>query len=367
MSPEPMPPGPAPGPGGGAVAPLVLWQLDAVRGAAACYIACAHLLRDPLEGLIPGVRILFGFGQEAVIAFFLLSGFVIHWSVAHKPGLRFGAYLRARAVRIYPLLVLTLLVAALVARGQNPPDVRASWPTFLGNLLMLQDAGFVKPGVWVETYAGVLALWSLSYEWWFYMLYFPLGTKLPPGAQARVVAAISLSQALVYLWWPNQASRFLLYFCIWWAGVEFARAKIARQPPNLPALAVPVGTIALVALVLVCDAWRWHAAGHPLSLGTHPILELRHFVAALAIIGAVLLWRRVHWAGFKLFFGGFARIAPWSYALYLLHEPLGVHAHWLDFVSNLPLRAGLDILLVFLLAWLAERYVQSWSRRVFLP
>ncbi len=362
---------PTPEPAGPArpamAAPLLLWQLDAVRGAAACYIACAHLFRDQLGGRVPVLGWLLGFGQEAVIAFFLLSGFVIHWSVAHKPGLRFGAYLRARAVRIYPLFVLTLVVAALVARGQAPPDPRTSWPTFLGNLLMLQDAGFVKPGVWVETYAGTLALWSLSYEWWFYMMYFPLSTRLRPGAQARVVAAISLSQAVIYLVWPNQASRFLFYFCIWWAGVEFARAKLARRAPDRRMLAVPVGAIALVALLLGVGVWRQHTAGIPLALGTHPVLELRHFVAALVIIGVALLWRRASWVGFRPLFGGFVWIAPWSYALYLLHEPLGVHARWLDAVSNPLLRAGFGALLVFGMAWLAERWFQRWCRRVFLP
>jgi peptidoglycan/LPS O-acetylase OafA/YrhL len=362
MTPEPALPS-----GREVVAPRFLWQLDAVRGAAACYIACAPMFREQLDRMVPGLGWLLGFGQEAVIAFFLLSGFVIHWSVAHKPSLGFGAYLRARAVRIYPLFILTLVLAALVAHGQIPSDSRTSWPTFLGNLLMLQDAGFVKPGVWVETYAGTLALWSLSYEWWFYMMYFPLSTRVPPGAQAGVVAALSLSQSVVYLWWPNQASRFLFYFCIWWAGVEFARAKIARRPPDLRAFALPVGTIALVALLLGAGVWHHHAAGVRLSLGTYPVLELRHFVAALVIIGVALVWRRARWVGFRPLLGGFAWIAPWSYALYLLHEPLGMHARWLDFVSNPLLRAGLGGLLVFTLAWLAERYFQSWCRRVLLP
>ncbi len=349
-----------------APAAVSLWQLDAARGAAACYIAAGHLCRDKLDVIVPGLRRLLDFGQEAVIVFFLLSGFVIHWSTAHKPGLTFGAYLRARAVRIYPLFLLTLLLGLLLTQRQMPPDPRVSWPVFLGNVLMLQDWGTIKPGVWVDVYAGILVLWSLSYEWWFYMLYFPLSRKINPPRQVWVVAALSLSQAILYLWLPNQLSRFLLYFCIWWTGVELARTKLAGQPLRARAIGVSLGTMALVAAVLGCGVWRAAVTGAELRAGTHPFLELRHFLAALLITGGALAWHRLHWAGFRTLFGGFVRLAPLTYAIYLLHEPIVLHGNPLGFIANVPLQTALNAALVLLVAWLAEHYFQRWCRRLFL-
>jgi peptidoglycan/LPS O-acetylase OafA/YrhL len=343
-----------------------LWQLDAVRGAAAAYIAAGHICRDQLDAVVPGLRFLLGFGQEVVIAFFLLSGFVIHWSVEHKPALRFGTYLRARAVRIYPLFILTLALTLFLARLHDSTDPRTGWPTLLGNLLMLQDWGAIKPGVWVEVYGGVLVLWSLSYEWWFYMLYFPLSRKIPRDRQILVVAVITVSQALVYLWYPNQASRFLLYFSIWWTGVELARAKLAGLPLTLATLAGPIAIVTAIAGLLGFEVWREQANGVILQAGVHPVLELRHFMAALILTGGALLWHRLHWAGFRPLLGGFARLAPSAYAVYLLHEPLVLHAGLMNFVANPLLRVLFDAVMVLTAAWLAEKYIQGWCRRVFL-
>ena len=343
--------------------PQVLWQLDAVRGAAACYIATAHLARDQLGPMVPGLRFLLGFGQEAVIVFFLLSGFVIHWSTAQKPGLEFGAYLRARALRIYPLLILTLALAGVVAWIQGATDPRVSWKVLLGNLLMLQDWGEIKPGVWVDTYAGILVLWSLSYEWWFYMLYYPLSRKFSASSQIWAVAAISISQAVVYALYPNQASRFLLYFCIWWTGVEMARAKLAGRPLTLVTLAKPLTIVALAGAFLGFGVWRDHAAGVALRPGVHPVLELRHFAAALGIVLLALLWHRNQWLGFRRLFGVFIPVAPFGYGLYLLHEPLALHANLMRFAAAPVLQFLLNAVMVLAAAWFAENYFQAWCRR----
>jgi peptidoglycan/LPS O-acetylase OafA/YrhL len=263
------------------------------------------------------------------------------------------------------LYVLTLLAAMAIARAQPFPDPRSSWSTLLGNLLMLQDWGAVKPAVWVEVYAGILVLWSLSYEWWFYLLYFPLSRKIPVKAQPWVVSALTLSQALIYVWHPNQASRFLMYFSIWWTGVELARLKFAGKPFNLRSLAVPLGTVIAITAILGYDVWHEAALGIVLRSGTHPCLELRHFLAALVITGVALLWQKASWVGFGVLLGGFARAAPWSYALYLLHEPLALTADPFQPVSNPLIKALLNLILVVLAAWLAENYVQQWCRRLF--
>jgi peptidoglycan/LPS O-acetylase OafA/YrhL len=57
-----------------------LHQLDSLRGFAAAYVVVHHAHLAPQSAF---GNLLF-FGQEAVILFFLLSGFVIHYST-HSP------------------------------------------------------------------------------------------------------------------------------------------------------------------------------------------------------------------------------------------------------------------------------------------
>ena len=127
---------------------MKLWRLEAVRGAAAAYVAFGHITQAPI----------FRFGQEAVIVFFLLSGFVIEYSCSNKLAFGFKAYFKRRFIRIYSVLICLFLVAALIER----PHV-LSYPflkVLFGNLLMLQDFDLAKPNVIVPTlFAG--ALWSL--------------------------------------------------------------------------------------------------------------------------------------------------------------------------------------------------------------
>src|SRR5882724_597468 len=244
---------PVPAPQGTAAAAMTerthaarLWRLDAVRGAAAVYVAAGHITRHQFP---PGgwLNRSLAFGQEAVIVFFLLSGFVIHWSMQTRPAQSFGSYLRQRALRIYPLFILTLLVAALIGWAKETHDHRLGWPTFVGNLLMLQDFALAKPNTWVDVYGGVSTLWSLSYEWWFYLLYFPICRRIPAPWQSRWVAAISLSQLAVYLIWPNFASRVLIYFSIWWVGVELARWYFAPSEISRRTAVTAIATVALAA------------------------------------------------------------------------------------------------------------------------
>ena len=61
-----------------------LWKLEGVRGFAALYVLIHHL-SHPLIGQSGLKALPFRFGQEAVIVFFLISGFVIEYSAGRTP------------------------------------------------------------------------------------------------------------------------------------------------------------------------------------------------------------------------------------------------------------------------------------------
>ncbi len=329
-------------------------KLEAVRGLAALYVVVAHGW---------GERFWFmKFGQEAVMVFFLLSGFVIEFTFARDPHLSFGTYFKKRWVRIYPpLLLLFGLVMILGHSETQKPDFLTD---LIGNLLMLQDFDLGKPHVLVPTlYAP--ALWSLHYEWWFYMLFFPFRRYLAQTQATRVVISLSLLSALAYLFFPYAAPRLLMYFLSWWIGVIMAQSYqrhgrvIAKE--LFPALA---GMVGICALLGVKVAWAAQS-GQNLLFGLHPILELRHFTAALFATLGALLWQRIKWIGFSPIMVG-QWFAPISYTLYIAHQPLWAYAEYGQEISPSWAQSGLRLTVLILFCYLTELKLYPWLRQKFI-
>src|SRR5438874_2011725 len=97
--------------------------LDGLRGLTALYVLLYHangLLWTgatadgaPLTWLLQNV---FSFGHQAVLLFFLISGFCIHHRQAHKRSTRVQVvqFAGRRARRLYPPLLLALIVTAVL-------------------------------------------------------------------------------------------------------------------------------------------------------------------------------------------------------------------------------------------------------------
>ena len=344
-----------------------LQELESLRGFAAVYVFLHHL------GLAPdaGFGRLLHFGQEAVILFFLLSGFVIYYatSSSNRERVPVSTYLIHRTRRIFPLL-LVALAAAYFATALNAgglPDPR--WRNLLENLLMTQDVARLKRGVFADTYYGDTALWSLSYEWWFYMLFIPLELLRPIGIRLRIgiVVAVAIGGVVTYQWHPNQASLFAGYFIIWWLGVEAAREYRERATVTLDRQWLMYGGLLLCALFWTLPVILDIVAGVHLSPGLDPVLQARHFLAAEVIVGIAFLWRHAGLRCFRYTLGPFRVLAPISYSIYLLHIPVLVALdHW-RFTSPI-LRAITAFLILVPVGYLLEvklqRAINRWSDRM---
>lgn len=304
-------------------------ELECLRGFAASYVFLGHLLVAILKVESPLVRIFFQFGQEAVMVFFLLSGFVIHYSM--KPDTSWRTYFVHRFRRIYPIFIIALGLSYLSACVRSGSLLGLRPWELLGNLAMLQDNAFLKPGTLVDPYFENSPFWSLSYEWWFYMLYYPLERFVADRYRLLAVLALSISGFACYFMHPNQIALFLTYFMIWWVGVEIARSYRAQLDP-IPAVMKASSALGIVALCLGGRAWYAHAVDHvPLQSGMDPLLPVRHFLAAIAIVTVGMIWRRFGFIGFRAVFGWFTWLAPISYALYIIHYPImasGILSAW---------------------------------------
>ena len=154
-----------------------------VVGHAAVFFSVLSILRPPNIPYIQNV---------GVVVFFLLSGYLISYTVfrkSHDPGYRFRVFAIERFARIFsgfiPGLVfilaidlLTVAVSPVAYRyaGQLRADV------FVSNLLMLQDSSL---GRWISSaihapdeisalmvpFGSGRPLWTIAIEWWIYLIF----------------------------------------------------------------------------------------------------------------------------------------------------------------------------------------------------
>lgn len=339
-----------------------LFRLEALRGFAALYVFAGHLIVGRLDIKHGLLSILFRFGQEAVMLFFLLSGFVIYYSYSTGRDQSFTGYFKRRWLRIYPIFILALLLSWFLGGAKINGELGKA---LIGNLLMLQDFSFGKPGVWVDTFCGNSPLWSLSYEWWFYMMFYPLYNFVAPHRRQWVVIAISLGGLLTGFVCPNQISRFALYFIIWWGGAEMARTYLSGRAITLNSQKACLGALVVFATALLASVACWRESGRALMWGVHPFLEARHFSAALGLMVGGILWARWKWRGFSGLLGWFVWVAPISYGIYVLHFPILMNVGWLPAGLSSGTQIFISITVVLLVAFLAEIYCQPLVKRMF--
>ncbi|MEU0660130.1 acyltransferase family protein [Streptomyces lavendulocolor] len=183
---------------------VYLAPVDHLRAVAAMLVVLYHgcqLLSARIEGrrFVPATDWLYSSnpaatlvfeGHTGVALFMVLSGFIFTVGAYGKP-VRYGRFLTNRLLRIYPLY----LVVALLGLA-----TQVSLPTFQDLLRILTFATPTQP------YGGVF--WTLCVEMQFYLV-FPLLCRVlaerGPGALLRLLAAVAVLRALVWLSSPAPA------------------------------------------------------------------------------------------------------------------------------------------------------------------
>lgn len=335
-------------------------KLESLRGFAAIYVMLSHLSSNYLHLQKSWLGQPFRFAQEGVLLFFLLSGFVIYYSWHEFAGTKdFGTFFYKRFRRIYPIFVLSLILAygvSCLGHGLPSPNI----PGLLGNLLMVQ--GFdTDPGWKVVPYMDNGPLWSLSYEWWFYMMFYPLYCFAPAGWQKGIVFLLALVGLAGEVVAPNIFFHILASFPIWWCGVEFAREYVAERTFTLRRQGGTIAMLALVGLAYGLVTWGWTHNGGKLGVLDYPLVKLRHYLVALALVLLFFAWKKTAFAGFDYTLGPFKVFAGISYALYVFHFPIICHLELFSAPSLLWLNVVAKITLVLALAYLAE---EVWQKRM---
>jgi len=220
---------------------------------------------------------------------------------------------------------------------------------------MLQDNADKKPNVICEPFLGNDPLWSLSYEWWFYLLFFIIAKAKLVKNKDYFVFALAIISAITYLIYPFFINRELMYLAIWWSGLYLAKLYISNVKVTYKSLLLPFCSLGIITLVLsvnflIIDKNTFLQAG---ALSAFPILEFRHFLFSLVILFVLPLWTKFNWFGFDVLLGWFKYVASFSFVIYI-SQFLVYDARYLDFIAHKDLRLVSYIAICFLFSYIVE-------------
>ncbi|WP_171014013.1 acyltransferase [Chitinivorax sp. B] len=401
--------------------------VEAARGVCAGYVVLAHVFqifgyKYSLLGSVPLlVDLASGYPHEAVLFFFLLSGFSIHYASLDRPldqvsGVWRYIYLRLR--RVYPIFLVAVLgIFGLYGLGLGLgishyqvlwQDLR--WQDVIATVTFVADRS-PTCGRLATVLPTNPPFWSLSYEIFYYLLY-PVFWWV---AQRRSIwttiwagGVVSLLAVVVGAWQCGHVSNVLSLYYVWCLGAliaEYKRRGAILQLPRMvvylvPYLAVLVVWVIAKSRLVDFETPFWVAAffvilAYPVSAGAKVVLTARArwsglammLVAVLAVLGLAqfktlsddmtvfhqrLFLFLLIWAGLLMSDGQAWRsyMTKWliqhlhwlgsvSYALYLIHYPLLIWMReWTEHMG-LQVHWGLLVLpLVLYLAWWLERWLQ---------
>ncbi len=324
--------------------PAYLSNLTPLRGIAALLTVVFHV--DLFLG--SGGDVLMKFADSMLISrlylmvdfFFILSGFVMchvygRWFSESVKGADFKRFTIARFARVYPLHLFTLLLVALIfgvsAQVGIPENTILQTEntvySFITNLLLVQSMNLHQWFSWNH------AAWSISTEWWMYML-FPflvrpfMGLK-PTGRVAVVLGCFAGYVAITLLVMP------LITIT---PALAFLFGNGEAPPNNTINVGFQFGFFrCLLGFVLgmmmyggYCDGWgkSWLGSGYTLLALTLGLSTCMHFAIpdafTVGFFPLILLSAAYGSQSMNALFGSrsLQRLGDWSFSIYLVHQPL---------------------------------------------
>ena len=295
--------------------------ISALRGLAALQVVAAHVRAQFFPSLksLPEPTLWYqalafftGFAHQAVVVFFLLSGWLVGGSLLnrlHQPG-AMANYAIDRITRMWivliPAFVFTMFVGVMTlevdpGRASFSRDNEYSITTFLGNLVGVQDMA-------VPRFGGNFALWSLANEIWYYVMFPVLVLGLAGSTPAvRWSAGAVFVLLLACLSFP-----ITLFFSIWLLGVAFSRLRID---------ATAWQRALMLALLLAVSVYFRLTGSNDKLIPESFVQDLLFSLVFLVVLSSLQFPPRRHRLVALVKKGG-AALAGFSFTLYVLHVPV---------------------------------------------
>lgn len=340
--------------------------LDAVRFIAAVLVVHTHYVQYGLVN-VSGAAASSIWGREAVMVFFVLSGFVIAYST-ERSGVTAQEYIVARAARIYsvalPLLLLSFAAAVLAIHWLDvevPSAYAAARAHFYipFHLLFMGELwGLAETPPWLPQY------WSLGYEVWYYVLF---GCAFYLRGWARyVVTGLVLLVLGPKLW---------LLLPVWLSGVALYHG-VKRW--TLPLAVARAGWLLSLLLLAAFHASGSEAAWRPVAQALWPFPAMRmgsadrflsDYVVCVLVVANFACARFAGFGALAAVAGPIRGLSAYTFTLYLIHELViscwrTFHGHDRDSSVHILLLTVLIAATTWLAGQLTERRRQ-WFRLPF--
>ncbi|NBE55672.1 acyltransferase family protein, partial [Streptomyces boluensis] len=280
---------------------------------------------DPHGWLYPGdpFAALVVEGHTGVALFMVLSGFIFTVGTLGKD-VRYGRFLGNRALRIFPLYVVLVIVGTGAYRKSADLLAVVQSLAGLGNLPGSLSLGDVSQ-VW----------WAIAVELQFYLL-FPLLIRLlsrhGPPALLKLLAAVAVIRALVWATGGGVGVNSMLYYSLAGRIDQFLLGMVAawifvhhRDRFRGPVKVAAASTLALTAVWLFNSAHAYHEgrAGRLLWVDVEGAVWA---LVVLTYVATVTSTGRVSRA--------LAKVGELSFSVYLLHylvvSALVTRREWLE-------------------------------------
>lgn len=346
-------------------------RLDALTGLrwwAAFMVYLFHMrVFAPLPGPITKV---FDQGYLGVTFFFVLSGFVLTWSL--RPGVSTSTFYWRRFARIWPATMVALLFAVPVfyslGFGQSTADFELK-PFDLGILLL---SVVLLQGWWsspVIFFSGNPAAWTLTFEAFFYALH-PWVSRILTmwSRRGALLCAVGIliwmfGYRLGVVLWPEswlalvpgpiyRLPEFLLGMALAWA------LRSGWRPSLHPVLGIGVIAVTVFAIVLA-------AVLQPTGIIASFSNEFFTLAVGVVIV-SLAAWKL---GGRKSLFESRlqVRLGEWSFAFYLVHATviylaLRIFGFQQSSWRNLTWMAGI-LAVDLVLAWALHSFVERPAER----
>jgi len=360
-----------------------LYSIDALRGVGALAIVFWHwqhfwavrgtwqaVWSRADEPFYAAFKPLYDQGWAAVDIFFAVSGFVFFWLYLEpvaKREIGVVKFALQRFSRLYPLYVLTLLIAtamqfAFQSRTGNFFIFDANdWQHFVKSIFLAQN--WLPPDE-LQSFNG--PAWAVSIEVLLYVVFFAavrLGLRGAVGAVGFAIAGA------VVFFWDGQIGRGIIGF--FWGGVTFFVVRAFVSHPRAKTVTALVIAAAIAAWVL-CVLEIYFGPIQALFAATpfakffvaHEyaiFLQSYIFIVVPLTVAALALHE-------QLFGGAYAKLnflGDISYSTYLIHFPmqlalalLALQFGWMpaDFMHGWVMLAFYAVLI--LLGWLSYAYFE---------
>ncbi|WP_119677466.1 acyltransferase family protein [Indioceanicola profundi] len=299
--------------------------MNILRGLAAVAVVLSHVDYRGIGGHAFEWFRTSGLGHQAVMVFFVLSGYVIAHSAERTR--TFYEYATARIARMYSVVIPVILITPLLyligraidlgAYAQTPGFYSAPhFVTALHTLFFTSEFGFDS-----YRYFGNIPLWSLSYEVAYYALF---GLAFYLRGYVRLIGLAVLSLAI--------GPKILLLMPIWLLGVLLYRYRDRLVVSRVVGAALVAASFVLYAVYALIHTpvdeagFRfWQAAG----INPHGTLGWSKYFLTDYLLGIIVALNII--GAQSCLSGGFAwparicSVSDWladrSFSLYVFHVP----------------------------------------------